>query len=148
MTWTLHINRPVPSANDRHVNGRDRVSRAMYRKLRDAWARDLTALAKQAGVTPPWSKRRIVLTRIMGPRQREYDHGNLVGGAKPIIDAMLGPKAPSVRVVNGVKKVTAGRPGAWLISDDSNRWVTVEYRQERGLQPGCRIEIEDVNEGG
>jgi hypothetical protein len=150
MTWTIRIPRAVPSANDRHCNGRDRVSRALYRKLRNAWAADLIAAARIAGIPAPKGKRSIAITRVMGKGQRAYDFDDLVGGVKPILDAMKparpgavmppyrsGPKAGERRVVKPV-------PGAGLIYDDSPAWVDVTYRQERGAQAGCIIEIEDV----
>jgi hypothetical protein len=158
MTWTLHIPRPVPSANARHVNGRDRVSRALYRKLRNAWARDLIAAWRNLsayGETIPLCgtlrqvQRRLVLTRIMGPRQREYDTGNIEGGWKPILDAMK-PATPGGVVTvqsgpnKGKRRIVQPVSGAGLIYDDAPRWVEVTYRQERGAEAGCLIEIEDL----
>ena len=153
MTWTIRIPRAVPSANARYCNGRDRVSRALYRKLRNAWAADLIAAWRNAsarGETLPLCgpgravKRRLVLTRVMGKGQREYDFGNLVGGCKAIVDAMLPSKPPREVLEKGKRVLKAGVPGAGLIYDDSPAWVDVTYRQERGAQAGCIIEIEDV----
>jgi Holliday junction resolvase RusA-like endonuclease len=48
----------------------------------------------------------------------ELDHDNLVGGCKPLVDAL----------------VKVG-----LIADDRPGLVTVTYEQERGA--GCRVEV-------
>lgn len=150
MTWVLNIALRVPSANDRHCNGRDRVSRALYRKLRDRWARELRIEASIVNAQRAGSrKRRIVLTRIMAPRQRPYDFDDLVGGCKPILDAMKPERPPRVATIKsgphkGKPRVFPGVTGAGLIVDDSPKWVVVEYRQERGPREGCRIELEDL----
>lgn len=128
--------RPVPSANDRHVNGRDRVSRAMYRKLRDGWAYALGMLGRHVpkvgeGYRP---KRRVTVVRVMGPRQREFDVLNMAGGLKPIIDAMLPTRMVGKHHVMG----------ASMLVDDSPAWVDIVMVQERGPVAGCRITIEDV----
>lgn len=158
MRWTIEILRPVPSGNDRFVNGHDRASMARYRKLRNSWAVDLTNAAMSIGLrrlswrnqsTDPGTKRMMVLTRIMGPRLRAYDFDDLVGGCKPIIDAMKPPKPARVTTFKtgprkGKAKVLPAVHGAGLIIDDSPKWLTVEYRQERGPVTGCRIELEDA----
>lgn len=153
--WIIDIPRPVPSANSRYVNGRDPVSRALYRKLRNAWAVDLRITALQAGMSRAFvtathrPARRIVLTRIMGPRQRAYDYDGLVGGCKPIIDAMKPDQPARFGTIKtgpnkGKEKFTRPVFGAALIVDDSPAWVVVEYRQEKGPTTGCRIQLEDV----
>lgn len=55
----------------------------------------------------------------------ELDHDNLVGGCKPLVDAL----------------VKVG-----LIEDDTPGLVTVTYEQERGT--GCRVEVRVADSGG
>jgi hypothetical protein len=153
MTWTIALPRPVPSANDRHVNGRDMVGRALYRRLRDSWARDLRIMATLAGVAfvtdRNQPRRRVVIVRIMGKGQREYDVQNLIGGTKAIVDAMQPPRPGYCTVYKtgkrkGQPRIVAPVHGAALIVSDAPSWVELEYRQERGEVAGCRIEIEDA----
>lgn len=139
--WTFTIPRSVPSANDRLVNGRDRVSRAMYTAARNAWARDLYAMSWIHGVTKPTGRRLVTIERLWGPRCREWDYDGLVGGCKPVVDAMQ-PMRTYTR-----KGKTRNVPGAGLILDDSPKHVTVTYLQQRAPDgvPGTRITIsEDV----
>ncbi len=56
--------------------------------------------------------------RITRRGPRTLDHDNLVGGCKPLVDAL----------------VKVG-----LIENDTPDLVTVEYQQERGT--GCRVEV-------
>lgn len=153
MTWTLVIPRALPSANERHVNGRDPVARAMYRRLRNAWVSDLMAhsgtLFQVEAVPLATGRRRVVLTRVMGKGQRPYDIDSLPGGCKLVLDAMKPAKAARQTVwKSGPRKgrirLVAPVPGAGLIVDDSPRWVEVEYRQARGERAETRITIEEV----
>jgi hypothetical protein len=70
---------------------------------------------RKAGIQP--GHRCVKITRR---GSRTLDHDNLVGGCKPLLDAL----------------VKVG-----LIEDDTPELVTVEYAQERGA--GCRVEVWD-----
>ena len=84
------------------------------------------ALLKQGRPYVTGRKRRVWITRLFGKRGRSYDIGNLVGGAKPLIDAL----------------VTTG----WLV-DDSPKWLECHYSQHRSDTDRhlIRIVIEDVS---
>jgi hypothetical protein len=156
VTWTIDIPREVPSKNAHHVNGGTAVQMAIYRKLRNEWAKDIrTACLAQwsnpaafmdIGYEP---RRKVTFTRIMGPRQREYDYDGLVGGFALILDALKPAREPYVTTWKsgprkGKMRVVKGVPGAGLIVDDSPKWVELEYRQEWGVASGTRITLEDV----
>ncbi len=64
-------------------------------------------------------KKRITITRIMGPKQRPFDHDNLVGGCKQLIDAMKGI----------------------LIKDDTAEYLQATYKQVKGERAGTVIGI-------
>ena len=163
MTWTLHIARPVLSKNAHLVNAGTNVQKAMYRTLRNTWASDIIAAwrnfqarAAKHGFPcvggPYQPKRHVILTRIYCGRQREYDFDGLVGGFAPILDAMKPPREGGVTTFKsgprkGKLKIVKPVPGAALIVDDAPRWVQVTYRQERGAEAGCLIEIEDIEPG-
>jgi hypothetical protein len=159
MTWTLRIPRPVPSKNAHYVNGGTNAQRAMYRTLRNTWASEIaeawrnwqarsdTGFPTVGGQYLP--VRKVTLTRIYCGRQREYDYDGLVGGFAPILDAMKPPRPGGVTTFKsgprkGQMKIVKPVPGAALIVDDAPRWVEVTYRQERGAEAGCLIEIEDL----
>lgn len=97
---TIVIDREVPSLNKtmwRH--------RSAYTKERDAWM-----VLMRVQLRPI---RRVVVPMravIHSLRGRLVDYGNLVGGAKPIPDALV-------------------RLG--YLYDDNPRWFTCDYQQER-----------------
>lgn len=155
--WTFTVPRPVPSSNARYVNGGSLVQMAIYRRHREAWARDLRVAALAAGmrdalVTDGYRpRRRIVIVRLMRKGQRRYDEQNLVAGCKAIVDAMQPPRPGAVTVFKSGRR--QGQPrlvkplgGAALIVSDAPGWVVVEYHQERGDAPGCRITIENITQ--
>ena len=109
MKWALNLSLQLPSANDRMVNGRDRVSRAIYAKHRDDWAHVLTVLARSAGIPPATSKRKVTFIRLMGKRQRAFDDDDLIGGCNLVRDAMRKPKPWTKKVGKAkVRMMTSG----------------------------------------
>ena len=64
-------------------------------------------------------KKYITITRILGPRQRPFDHDNLVGGCKGLVDAMKGI----------------------IIKDDTAEYVEVKYLQKKGERGGTIIKV-------
>lgn len=120
MTWSLELPVEIPSANALMRGRTVRARRARYSRLRRSmgWA----VLVAGGHVPPASGPRRVRIVRRMGPRQLPYDDDNLAAGAKPLLDEL---------VAHG------------LIRDDSPRWVSVEYAQERGSAPGARVEVSD-----
>lgn len=64
---------------------------------------------------------RIVLTRLKGYRQRDYDDDNLRPAFKAVRDGIA----------------------QYLAIDDGSKRLTWEYRQEKGGKPGVRVFIEE-----
>lgn len=131
--WVLHI--PIAVASQ---NGRDGRSggankggnRWAYKHAREQYTAALRVAMRREigpGGQLPRTPKRVVITRYWAKRQRAFDHANLVGGAKPLVDAMV-------------------RVG--LLVDDSPEWFEGYYRQAR--DPDGRgwtvIVIEEVEE--
>lgn len=130
--WTLHIPKALHSANDRVINRSSRNAAARqafaamgrrYRAERDTWVLLIRNAMQMAKVPPARMRRMVRITRLFAGREREWDYGNLVGGAKPAIDAM----------------VIAG-----LLVDDSPKWSDQAYHQERGAESGVRLVVTDI----
>lgn len=83
------------------------------------WLNALAIIAKRA-LHPAAGKRKVT---IVSYRKRLLDYGNLVGGAKPILDAL--------------KKL------GWIV-DDSPAWVIEEYKQFAVGQEFTEIFIEEA----
>ncbi len=78
----LHCNLLSQNALGSNTRGRSK-----YRGIRNKY---VTQLSKFTTVLPePTTKRRVFITRQYGAKKREYDYGNLVGGCKPLLDAMI-----------------------------------------------------------
>lgn len=103
-----------PSQNDVAKNTRGYSGRA-YRKFREEYKK----LIPQATEAPEFAY--VFLTRLFGKRKRRYDVANLIGGGKPLVDAL---------VVNG-----------YLI-DDSPKWMNAWYYQERSESGEDMIKIQ------
>lgn len=133
MTWTLIIDTRPPNLNDHLVNRSGGHSAAFkrayaatagrYRRVRDQWTLLIRNQMQWASCPNATGARRVVYTRIMGTREREWEFDNLVGGGKPVFDAMK---------------------RAGLIVDDSVKLCMREYAQERGAKSGLRLEVSDV----
>jgi hypothetical protein len=94
-----------------------------YKSVRDKYI--VKVGTHGCGVLPADTYRRVYLTRLFANRCRPYDYGNLVGGGKPILDAL---------VWNG------------LLIDDSPSYVDEYYFQEKNPTGthAVRVVIEDV----
>lgn len=64
--------------------GSNNRGRSRYRGIRNKY----TSLLAATGVPKATKKRRVFITRQYGYKKRAYDFGNLVGGCKPLLDAM------------------------------------------------------------
>ena len=104
------IRRDVKSMNDHRVNAG--TARWDYKRERDAWVSHLRMVFDRLTRTAIGQKRRrVTITREWGPRCREFDRDNLVGGCKVVVDAL----------------VRAG-----LLVGDSEEWAEVHYEQRSG----------------
>lgn len=127
--FTFAVYRAAESQNKLTANrGKARFK---YKSEREWWRKALQARVDEGVVTVATGKRVVRLTRLYTGRQQERDRGNLIGGMKPILDA-LGPD----RTVRG--KTTRG---TGVIVDDSPKFVADIYEQERSHVSALRIEI-------
>jgi hypothetical protein len=125
-SWTFTLAIDVPSQNAANANGaRWSVQRKRYRALSSLAGALMVSSRNEHRIPQATGKRRVTLTRLIGKGKREYDYGNLVGGFKSVLDAM----------------VRAG-----LLVDDSGRWVEERYQQEKAGdgKDGVRICIEEI----
>lgn len=92
-----------------------------YRRERDAWIRSLHVMGLGRQMPKEDGRRIVRITRNYTGRCQQMDYGNLVGGMKPIVDAMQ-------REIKGRNTIIRG---AGLIIDDSPQRFTGIYEQRR-----------------
>jgi hypothetical protein len=119
--WEILLALEPPSQNEIAGNKGDFASRRRYKKYRDDYGWLLKSWARE--IPPPAGRRRVIVTRYYAGRGRRYDKGNLIGGCKPLLDAM----------------VLAG-----LLIDDCEEDVEDHYGQERADHPGVHIILEEL----
>jgi len=98
-------------------NTRDRLHHMEKHKERNQWIL-LLRFCISPMPPPPQEHQNIIITSFR--EKLILDHANLVGGMKGLIDAMV---------------------AAGLMFDDSDRWITVEYKQEKCKRIDERTEI-------
>lgn len=129
--WGFHVPLEPPSQNEVSGNkGRGRGSRYKYMRARDAFAQWFQVRKAELGIPGHGGrKRRVTLTRRYRQHRghgRPRDRGNLIGGCKPALDALI----------------IAG-----LIEDDRPECCEDHYLQRRSgptEEPGLLVLIEDV----
>ena len=83
LPWTVAVPLSISSLNQSQYS-----HWSVYKKGKDTWSMALSMLLRPvAGLRLNWSEWEI--TRCWSHPHREMDFGNLVGGAKPIPDAMI-----------------------------------------------------------
>ncbi len=146
--WVLDVPIVLSSANDHVVNGRDKVSAARYKARRDSAAHAIRMVARVAGVplldALPYVDRAgrpdvasrpvrtVHLVRVLGARHREWDDDNLAAACKALRDACQLPRQWRGRLI----------AGAAIVVDDSAKWSTWTYAQERAADGVARVRIE------
>lgn len=87
MTWSFFVERRPPSLNDRlHNSGPTRFA---YAKVRDLWIMEFRAARLAHRIPRATGRRSLLARREYSGREQERDYINLVGGFKPIVDAMV-----------------------------------------------------------
>lgn len=120
-TWTFHIPLEPPSQNT--VAGNHGSTRWRYAKLRDEFVAWMQQGKANEGIPTATKRRRVLITRQYGSRGKRRDRGNLIGGCKPLLDAMT----------------IAG-----LITDDKEEGVDDHYGQERAKTAGAVITVQEL----
>ena len=121
-SWTFDIDREVHSLNGRSVNVKGWRG-GVYKRDRDAWQWALKVARINQRIPIATAKRRVTLTRHYSGKQREFDRGNLIGGCKMILDAMVRES---------------------LIVDDKAEYLEDHYGQERSDHSGMSILLEEL----
>jgi hypothetical protein len=89
-SWVLYLDIDSPSQNRLYGNVRNHhAARAHYARIRNDAELQFKRARNVKGIPLATGKRRITWERILGPRQREYDETNFIGGLKPIVDGMV-----------------------------------------------------------
>jgi hypothetical protein len=115
---------PVSLPSQNQLGGNARGSAGWhYRRLRQEFAAALHAALAAASIASATLKRRAWLKRVYRPGKRRYDYGNLVGGAKAVIDVLV---------------------NRGLLVDDSPQWFEGIYSQEPGPADAIHIRLEDM----
>ena len=114
-----------PSQNIVSGNKGGRAAKAKYRKSRDDYCILLRAWMNELKIPDATSRRRVSITRRYSGRAKRMDRGNMIGGCKPLLDAMT-------------------RMG--LIVDDREEFLQDHYYQIRSEVNEVEICIEELND--
>lgn len=121
--WEFILPLEPPSQNVVAQNKGNHVARRKYKKYRDDYVLLLQAAMGQLCIPRATKLRRVVITRLYAGRGQPRDRANIVGGCKPLMDAMH-------------------RVG--LLVDDSEQYVQDFYRQMPSNESGVAISIEEL----
>lgn len=117
-SFELHLPKEIRSLNK---TLKDHWS--VRRRHKEEWRALLISELRKAIIwdIPLTSKKYIIITRVMKPRQKEFDYDNLVGGnCKQLVDAMK----------------------MLIIWDDTAQYVEVKYLQKKGERGSTIIKVE------
>ena len=121
-SWTFTI--PVEAPSQNVVAANHGPGRFRYAKIRNELVAWINAAKRSSRISAAKGRRRVIVLRQYGSRGKVRDRGNLIGGCKPLIDALT----------------IAG-----LIVDDSPEWIEDHYAQERAAVAATVITIEDLD---
>lgn len=126
--WSFFIPIEPPSLNAVSGNKGGYGARAKYKKIRDAYKYAIRERRMYSALDLPGAtgRRRVYVTRCMGKGKRRYDRDNLIGGCKPLMDALT---------LSG------------LLLDDKEKYLEAHYHQvraDKGASGGVLIEIEEM----
>lgn len=118
---------PLEPPSQNRVAGNKAGGRFVYRRFRDGYEFLFRAWRVREEIPLPARRRRVVITRHFSGQGKRRDRGNLIGGCKPLLDAMI---------------------LAALIVDDRESDVEDHYKQERVAgEPGVHILLEELELG-
>lgn len=105
-SWEFFI--PVAAQSQNRLVNRG-LKRFRYAAVRTDFLVVVMAESRRLRIPRAKAKRRVTMTRLYGKGCSRFDHGNLVGGMKPLLDVLVSQA---------------------LLVDDSERFVEDHYRQE------------------
>lgn len=119
--WEFTVTRKVHSANSYRVNSGS--TRWAYKRDRDNWQSEFRLARVEQRILIAKGKRRVTLTRMYSGRERAFDHDNLAGGMKLVVDAMVREA---------------------LLLDDRPEFAEIHYAQVKSEVTGLQVVIEDI----
>lgn len=124
-SWLFAMSLMPPSQNIVSGNKGGRAARTKYKKFRDDYGMLLRAWMNDLKIPDATGRRRVSVTRRYGGRAQKMDRGNLIGGCKPLLDAMT-------------------RVG--LIVDDKEEFLQDHYYQIRADFNELEICVEELDD--
>ena len=119
--WQFTLSLEPPSQNT--VSGNKGSGRHKYKKLRDDYEFLFIVFRNELKIPKATGRRRVYITRLYSGRGQPRDRGNIIGGCKPLLDAMTRAK---------------------LIVDDKGEFLEDHYDQRRAKEKGVEIYIEEM----
>lgn len=121
--WTFTVPLEPPSQNLIASNKGYYLHRRHYARYRDDYVLLLRNAKQRNGIPDATGLRRVIITRLYAARGKPRDLGNIVGGCKPLLDAM--------HMAN-------------FLVDDGPEHVQDFYRQRRAPEAGVEIVLEEL----
>ena len=115
---TFEIARVLKSQNT--LKGNTKHGRFAYQDERAWWHKQFATAVMAGWVTVAKGYRVVRVTRVLGKGAKLFDIGNLVGGCKAMIDAMV---------------------NVGVLVDDSPKHCFITYRQVRGEHDAVKFEV-------
>lgn len=125
MRWVFALSLMPPSQNVVSGNKGSRGAKAKYKKYRSDYEILIRAWMNELKIPDAKSRRRISIIRLYAGRSKRMDRGNMIGGCKPLLDAMT-------------------RTG--LIVDDREEFLEDHYYQTRSEVNEVEIIIEELDD--
>jgi len=120
-SWSFTMSIEPPSQNT--VASNKGPGRHKYRKFREDYEELLRAFMAKLEIPKARGRRRVFITRLYSARGQKRDRGNIVGGCKPLLDAMT---------------------NVGLLVDDKEEFLEDHYDQQRANAKGVWIRIEEI----
>ena len=121
--WEIVLPLEPPSQNTVAQNKGSFAARRKYKEYRDSYVILLGNAKVVHEIPDAIALRRVIVTRMYSGRGQSRDRSNIVGGCKPMLDAM--------HMVG-------------LLVDDSEKWVRDFYHQTRASASGVSIVLEEL----
>ena len=124
LAWEVVLPLEPPSQNDVALKDRrDFMARKRYKKFRSDYGELFAHHKRGLDIPDASAKRRVIITRLYDSSGRRRDISNIIGGCKPLLDAMVDAK---------------------LLVDDTEDWLEQFYHQVKTNASGVGIRIEEL----